>query len=402
MRLIWYSASLYARTGYGTQSKEIVFRLVDEGYDIISVGDVSSGGYVWGGQLLLQTYKGKTVPCYPCTQAALGEFISYYVKKFKPDLLVAFYDPFPHLNALKSIDVPQLFYIPIDGPTTEKTVAPISHGYRIVTYSRFGYREMLKWFSPARVNYIPHGIDCSTYKPLSEKEKEKAREMLGMPNEAVVFLNVAANLGPRKHLPHLLLAFSKLAKKYGDVYLYMYTNPSDWPRGYDLSFLARQFGVEDRVILPQSNPLIDPLEDEEMALLFGAADWYCSTASAEGFCIPLLQSIACGVPAIGVRNSAQTELVEGNGLLVEPSKDYLEFPLYVPYMTHYYPPSLESLYNTLEQAYKIVKEQEEQYEELSKKARKKALRYDWSKIIPKWKQLLDEVYEETQMLKNLS
>jgi glycosyltransferase involved in cell wall biosynthesis len=379
-------------------SKEIVFRLVDEGMDIISVGDVSASGFVWGGQLLLTTYKGNTVPCYPCVQSDIATFLSYYVNKLKPDILVTFYDPFPHLGSLKRIDIPQLFYIPIDGPTTKRTVEPISHGYRIIAYSKFGYNELLKWFPPARVNLIYHGIDCNVFKPLKEKERLEAREKFGIPEDAIVFLNVSANLGPRKHLPHLLTVFSQLANKYNDAYLYLYTNPSDWPRGYDLHFIAKNLGISDRVIFPKSNPVIDPLEDEELRLLFGCADWYVSAASAEGFCIPLLQSISCGVPVIAVNNSAQTELAEGNGILVESSVDYIEYPLYVPYMTYYHPPSMQSLYNALETAYKMRKNEDKEYKQFCKKSRKKALKYDWKKIIPRWKQLFEEVYEEISML----
>ena len=376
-----------------------MFRLVDEGFDIISIGDTSPYGHVWGGSLYLQTDKGNSVLCLPSSQQGQG-YVDYYIKKYGIDLLVIFWDPFNHLKYLKSINVPQLWYIPVDGPITEKWYEVVNHVYRIIAYSKYGYNELLKWFPPSRVNLIYHGIDCNVFKPLSEKEKQKARETFGIPEDAFVFLNVSANIGTRKHIPHLMLTFSKLTKKHDDVYLYLYTNSSDYPSGFDIQYFARQFNIEDRVILPPNDPIIDPLEDEDMALLYGCVDWLCHSASAEGFCIPLLQSIACGIPVIAVNNSAQTELAEGNGILVEPSTDYVEFPLYVPYHTMYRPPSLESLYSAMESAYKLRNTDE--YKELCLKAREKALKYDWSVIIQKWKALLTEVEEELSMLRSLA
>lgn len=397
LRIGWVSAVPYARTGYGVQTKDIVFRLVDEGFDIICIGDTSPYGHVWGGSLYLQTEKGNSVLCLPSSQQGQG-YTEYYVKRYGIDLLIIFWDPFNHLSYLKSIPTPQLWYIPVDGPITEKWYNVVNHVYRIIAYSKYGYNELLKWFPPSRVRLIYHGIDCTIFKPLSEKEKQKARQSFGIPEDAFVFLNVSANIGTRKCLPHLMLTFSKLAKQYDDVYLYLYTNSSDYPRGFDIYYFARQFGIEDRVILPPNDPIIDPLEDEDMAKLFGCVDFYCSTAEAEGFTIPLLQSIACGVPTIAVANSAQTELAEGNGILVEPSIDYVSFPLYVPYHTMYRPPSLQALYVAMESAYRLS---DEEYKELRKKAREKALKYDWSVIIPKWKALLNEVEEELTMLRSL-
>ena len=403
MKIAWYSSAIFATSGYGLQSKEIVFRLVDEGYNIISIGDHAPQGYVYGGHILLRTYKGNLVHCYPCVQANLGMYINYYVKKLKPDVLIVFYDPFPHLNALKKIDIPQLFYVPIDGPVTERTIEPIKHGFRVIAYSKFGYNQLLKFLPPSKVRFIYHGIDCNLYKPLKEDEKLEARRESGVPEDAVVFLTVNANIGVRKMLPLQMEAFSYLAKEYDDVYLYMHTNGAEWPTGFNLVFFAKKFGIENRVIFPDRDPCIDPLEEEEMVKLFGMADWYVNTSESEGFGLGILQSLAVGVPVIVANNSSQTELGEGCGLLIDcvPEDVYKDYILYVPYHTWYPVPSIKSIYQRMKEAYLMVKEDQKKYKRLCKNARRKALNFDWKKIIPRWKILLEEVEEDLRILKEL-
>jgi glycosyltransferase involved in cell wall biosynthesis len=92
--------------------------------------------------------------------------------------------------------------------------------------------------------------------------------------------------------------------------------------------------------------------------------------------------MSCGVPNIVVNYSATPEVVGKTGFKVDVS-DW-------SYHSHYnYRGALVDV-KKLAEAMRIMYDDEKQRKNLGKKARKRALQYDWdSRIVPAWKQLLD-------------
>ena len=58
------------------------------------------------------------------------------------------------------------------------------------------------------------------------------------------------------------------------------------------------------------------LNDSELEVLYRGAIAYCMPSAMEGFGIPLVEAMQCGTPVIASDNSAITEVVADNGLLV--------------------------------------------------------------------------------------
>jgi len=304
------------------------------------------------------------------------------------------------LGFLKQVGAPYLAMIPVDGPMTKKWYEYVNQATRIITYSKFGFRELQRFAPPSQVVYIPHGIDCSVFKPLNE-DKGSLRAGLDVappvPEDCFLFLFVGANIGPRKLIPLLMRTFARFARRHPDAHLLLHTNAYAEQRGYDLLSLASEFGIQDRVHFPTMNPILEGKSDEEMVQIFNAADVYVTNSIAEGFGIPLLEAAACGIPAIAPRNSSQEELVEGHGWLVEnvPEDVYVEYPVYVPQCTKYPAPDQRDMLRKMEEAY----QREDLRKEYGKRAREFALGYDWDKITPMWFRLLEAVEEELSLLK---
>ena len=101
----------------------------------------------------------------------------------------------------------------------------------------------------------------------------------------------------------------------------------------------------------------------------------------------------CGTPPIAPDNSAQTEVVQGNGWLVNnvDGEDYIEFPVYVPTLQQYPQPSQRSLLEKLNEAYNnpdVVVEK-------GRTSRKYIVaNYSWDKIMVKWLDLLKDIEED--------
>jgi len=404
MKVCWLSVSPVAATGYGRETREIVSRLIDK-YDITCVAH-EADVIVWGGKKWYTMPNSKRVLTLVMTNPLVSmgsaiDILNMYIDRYKFDIIIAHWDAFA-LEFLNSVKVPYLAYIPIDGPMSESWAYYVRDAYRIIAYSKFGYNELHKFFPPAKIEYIPHGIDTNVFKPINIS-KSKLRTQIEayppIPEDCFLIVDVAANIGSRKQIPLLLKTFKKFAKKHSDVHIYLHSNTSaTLGKSYDLLSFVNALGIEDRVHFPAVNPILEGVGDEELCKIYNAADVYVSNSVAEGFGLPILEAQACGTPVIAPRNSAQTELVEGHGLLfdsIDP-EIYHEIPIYVPQLTWYPVPDQRKLLEKLEKIYV----DEDLREELGKKAREFALNYSWEKIIPLWHQLLDTIEEELVLLRS--
>lgn len=330
------------------------------------------------------------------------DVVPHYQERHKFDLVITLWDCFA-INYAQYISVPMINYLPIDAPFTRKMYDDVKHSYRIVAYSKFGYSELLKWFQPSKVEYIPHGLDTNIYTVISEKERKDVRELLKppVPEDAFLLIHVGANVGERKHIPQMMLVFKKFLERHDDVYWYIYTNmQASYPEGYDLVSFANELGILDHLRYPKLNPIIDPLEEEGMALLYAASNLYWSGSMGEGFGLPLAEAQSCGLPCAVPRNSAQIEIIEGHGWLADniPGDEWVDIPVWIPTLQIYPVVNMKSLLSCLEDAYQN-RDKLKKYGELSRKFMVE--NHDWSKIIPKWVRFLNMVEEELELFKAL-
>jgi len=383
-------------------TKEIGYKLVDLGVDVSFVGSFGDV-VIWGGVTEQYTPKGKKVTILSLTRPqSAPDVIMEYAQEYGFKAVIGFMDCFG-LEYLNELPLPVIGYIPIDGPFTHKMFDYLRNYYKIVAYSKFGYSELQKWYSPSKIDFIDHGVDTETFKPLNKQQYDEAREWLlkeyDIPKDAFLAVDMAANVGPRKLLPLLMTTFSKLP--YEDAHLFIFTNAYAPGQGYDLISHRINLKMEKRIHFPTRDPIIHPAEDETLRKLFGAAQVFVHDAVAEGCGLPQIEAMACGAPPIAPDNSAQTEKTKGLGWLVQNlSRDaYFEYPVYVPTLQEYPIPDQRSLLSCLEEAYNSP--------DLVKKYSRKARRYvvkthAWNKIMPQWISLIENLEGEMEFFKGFA
>ena len=75
---------------------------------------------------------------------------------------------------------------------------------------------------------------------------------------------------------------------------------------------AEEWGVADRV------HFLGHVPEDALPDIYRSADLFVMPSCHEGFCIPLLEAMACGVPVVAARSSALPETVGAAGLTFEP------------------------------------------------------------------------------------
>lgn len=402
MNIGWVSASPMAGTGYGTQTYEVCSRLIER-HNVVCIGQTSDV-IVWGARQEMDTPSGKKLKVLALSdQVSAPDLINmFYTPEFKLDLIIGFMDAFG-IQYLNDVKIPVLGWIPIDGPFTPMWKHYLKNYHKVFAYSRFGYKELLKWFPPAKVGYIPHGIS-EVFKPMGRDEvREEFEEKYGIPRDAFLVVNVGANMGPRKELPLLMRTFKKFVDRgHKDAHLYIHTNAfMIFPRGYDLLQWRLMLKAEKNIHFPMYNPIVSPASNEDLAKIYSAADVYVQNSVAEGFGLPLVESMACGTPIIAPMNSAQTELIEGHGWGVEnvPDDMYAQIPTYVPMLPCYPVPNQLSLLEKLEEAYNSP-EKRRQYGAAALKYVEE--NHSWGVCMSAWFRALEEVEAEIKVLDGLA
>ena len=125
------------------------------------------------------------------------------------------------------------------------------------------------------------------------------------------YLFNVGGLDPRKNTWTLIDAFGALPERLRNEYQLVLTfEISHWDRGHVLDH-ARSVNLGDALVVTGE------VSDETLRLLYQHARAFVFPSSYEGFGLPLLEAMHCGVPVIAGNNSSQIEVVGDAGLLVD-------------------------------------------------------------------------------------
>lgn len=121
-------------------------------------------------------------------------------------------------------------------------------------------------------------------------------------------------LEPRKNLGHLIQCFRKLVyqEKINDLYLVL-AGGKGWLYNKLFEEIYRCEALKDRVIVTGY------VADEDLAALYSDALAFVYTSFYEGFGLPPLEAMQCGVPVITSNTSSLPEVVGDAGIMVAPT-----------------------------------------------------------------------------------
>jgi glycosyltransferase involved in cell wall biosynthesis len=144
-----------------------------------------------------------------------------------------------------------------------------------------------------------------------QMDKVYCRDSLIRYNITAPFILYVGTLEPRKNIPTLIKAFYKI-KKSGIDYKLVIAGKRGWDYK-EIFDIIKNLRLQTDVIFTGYVP------EEDLPILYNAADLFVYPSLYEGFGLPPLEAMACGTPVITSNVSSLPEVVGGAGVMVDPN-----------------------------------------------------------------------------------
>jgi len=156
---------------------------------------------------------------------------------------------------------------------------------------------------------VVHEAANPIFRPIDRQEaRAQVRDRHGVDGPFVLFVST---IEPRKNVPTLLRALSQLKENYrSDVRLVLAGG-----RGWlyeDVFAVVQDLKLDGRV------HFVGRVSSAELLYLYNAAELLAHPAFYEGFGLPPLEAMACGLPVIVSNVASLPEVVGDAGLLIDP------------------------------------------------------------------------------------
>jgi len=357
LRILWSSNGFFTNSGYGVETREILGRLLDDGW---IVGHIAFYGLESFPQMMdIPSPKGgQKIKVYPKMAHPYGSdaLINCGID-FKAHVIFTMQDVWPldpnHLRRIKMY-IP---YVPIDQePVPPEVIMRLRFANRIITFSRYGQAALEKagLFS----DLILEGTNVNTFKPL---DKKKMREKFKLPQDIFLFGVIGANKDnpPRKSYQEMIEAFNIFQKRHPEARMMFHTQQHA-PGGFPIIPFAKHLGCNQKIFFIEPVRGTHFFDSEKICQEINAFDVCLHTSQTEGFGLVIIEAQACGVPIIVTRGMSMPELViEGKtGEIAEvaskrfsPAQGYWVVPS-VPSIVE----KMEILYKKLHQKNTIAKD----------------------------------------------
>jgi glycosyltransferase involved in cell wall biosynthesis len=160
---------------------------------------------------------------------------------------------------------------------------------------------------PDKIDIAYPGVS-GRFKPLPEHEIEAFREKKNLPERFFLYLGT---LEPRKNLPMLLRAYAALPQSEREAVHLVLAGGRGWLYEEIFETIAR-LQLHNTVHTPGYIPA------DELTVWYNAAEAFVIPSLFEGFGIPIVEALACGLPVLAADSSSLPEAAGEVSVLLSP------------------------------------------------------------------------------------
>ncbi len=175
----------------------------------------------------------------------------------------------------------------------------------ILTVSNYSKTDLVKTYlvPESKITAIHNGVS-GVYQPLAEDEKISIQQEITQGRPYILFVG---SLHPRKNVQRLLSAFDRLSGEFPSVDLVI-VGSAMWKE----KFLTIPEKISNRLHFTGHLPL------DKLAKVMGAADIFAFVPYFEGFGIPVVEAMRCGIPILAANTTSLPEVAENAAIYCDP------------------------------------------------------------------------------------
>ena len=284
----------------------------------------------------------------------------YHLAKNKPDVILSPTHYIPRFIKAKMIPIifdlsflrfPDMFEKKDLYKLTNWTKFSAENAAAIITISDSSKKDIEKFYQipESKITVAYPGYDENLFKPLKDEEKiNRIKEKYGIAGNYIIYIGT---IQPRKNLLKLINSI----KKIDNIKLVIAgkirgKGKQGW-MNEEILEEPKKLGIEDKVIFTDFVPT------PELPYLIAGSKAFVLPSLWEGFGIPVVEAMACGVPVITSNVSSLPEVTGDAGLLVNPESE-----------------------TQLEQAIRLLATDQKLHQKLSKKALEQSKKFSWKEM----------------------
>ena len=157
-------------------------------------------------------------------------------------------------------------------------------------------------FSAERLCYVPLGVNA----PVVASNAAQVLDRLGLSGEYLLFVGT---LEPRKNLARLVAALETLGDSVPQLVVVGATGWGD---------IKLDSTINEKSKISTRVKFLGFVEASDLGVLYSNASAFCYPSLMEGFGLPILEAMSCGVPVVTSRGSSTQEVAGNAAVLVDP------------------------------------------------------------------------------------
>lgn len=362
-KILFCSEASWLSTGYSIYTKEVLSRLnqVDslEVAELACYADKNNPNIA---SVPWKVYPNKPLKDDPTFQSYSGnpaaqfgeQTFNHVLLDFQPDIVIDIRDwwmieyqqrspfrEFFHWSIMPTVDAE---------PQADQWINTYASADSVFTYSEFGRDVLLDQCRDIKFVDMAPPSASNTFTKL---DKSQVRNTMGVSDDAFIVGTVMRNQ-KRKLYPDLMQTFRRFLDQSKDPRAFLLCHTYYPDVGWEIPKYIMDNGLSSRVLMTYkcknckhisvdffkdsiqvcskcsnfANQLVginNPINEQELALVYNIMDVYVQYANSEGFGMPQLEAAQCGLPVISTYYSAMQSIVDNIGAIgIKPLSYYVE------------------------------------------------------------------------------